>query len=122
MGLPPTPLPCVHLVRPGPRPRLGKLLPAPLERRAAGGAGGRKGRRAGGGALTLPCPSRARASRARAAANRRAAPSWERAGCGEGRRRPEMFSSPASAAFAAVAAAVAESTTATAAPRPSSRG
>lgn len=81
-------------------------------------ASGRGGGRGRGGHAAHPVPA---VSRARAAANRRAALCGERAGCGEGRRRPEMFSSPASAAFVAVTA-TAKTTTETAAPRPSYRG
>lgn len=52
------PHPRVHLVRPAPRPRLGKLLAAPPQRRARGGGWRAEGAVGGGGAVTppIPCP------------------------------------------------------------------
>lgn len=102
-------------------PRLGKLLRGAERAAGAAGRGRRKGRAgAGGGALTppVPCPpSHVPASQPIAG---RRCPGSEEVVVRDG-RRPEMFSSPASAAFVAVAAAT-KTTTATATPGHSFRG
>lgn len=103
---------------PRPRPRLGKLLPAPLEPRPRAGRADGRGGGPGGGALTLPvpCPRHVPAPRP----PRRAAPSWERAGCGEDGGDRRCFEPGLGSVRGGYGAA--ESTTATAEPRPSSRG
>lgn len=112
--------PASHLVRSeSPAPRLGKLL-GTAERGGVVGRGRRKGRaRAGGGTVTplVPCP-RNHVPAPQPIAGRRC-PRSEEAVVRDG-PRPEMFSSPASAALVAVAA-VTKTTTATATPRHSFR-